>query len=382
MDKISITFVDGFSGGGKYLLLGEERPGSPFVLLESVRLATERLNANRQKPLVIDAHFYFIDSSKGTLAYLEEELHAKGFGKDIQNGRIQLMKGKFETLYQKVIDSIRERHRAGRSVFVLDQKGWSAVQFNTIRRILHDLERSEVILTFAVDWLTAYLNESDEFGKAMLRVGIDGTRLRKYVEAKGVEGYQYVIPRLLLQDIREATGAQFFTPFFLRSQSAARDLWIIHLSKIMTARNVMVSSHWQVGNSSLHRGTAGLDMLGFDPHWEDGVALDFGFDAHAKAQISEAMIAELPYKIEKLKSSPVTAFQLMEMIANDTAATRDQIKGSLSFLHNEKQIDIINHSGKRKRHGSQIQANDYVRVSEQPMFFGLGSLARAIKDAR
>lgn len=374
LDKISISFVDGFSGGGRYLRLDEERPGSPFVLLEAVKSATKRLNANRQKPLVIDAHFYFIDSSSNTLAYLEAELKASGFGQELRDGRIQLLKGRFESLYRELIDTIRERHRAGRSVFVLDQKGWNAVQFRTIRNILHDLGRSEVLLTFAVDWLMTYLNESDEFRKAMTRLGIEGERLRKYVEAKGTAGYQYVIPRLLLQDMRQATGAPFFTPFFLRSKSANRDLWIIHLSKIVTARNVMVSSHWDVGNSSLHRGRAGLDMLGFDPHWEEGTAFDFGFDAHANTQISDAITTALPYKVEEMQRRSIpTVSEFLEQIANDTAATKAQIDTALSLLHSEKQIDILNQAGNRKRIGSRIQANDYLRLSEQPMFAGFSS---------
>ena len=374
MDKISITLVDGFSGGGQYLRHGEARAGSPFVLLDAVQSATERHNSKRQKPLFIDAHFYFIDANKNALGYLRAELEKRGFDQSIRDGRIELIHGAFESVYKKILGAIRERHRAGRSVFVLDQKGWNAVQFQTIKSILEELPRSEVLLTFAVDWLMSYLNESDEFGKAMIRLGIEGARLRKYVEAKGIEGYQFVIPRLLLQDIRHATGAPFFTPFFLRSQRAKRDLWIVHLSKIVTARNVMVSSHWEIGNSSLHRGDAGLDMLGFDPHWEEGVAFDFEFDARASFRMSEAMISSLPYKVEEMqrKSIPRVS-EFLEQIANDTAATKAQIDAALSFLHSERHIDLLNQTGSRKRTGSRVDPNDFVRISQQPMFLGLSN---------
>lgn len=371
MDRIAITFVDGFSGGGQYLRHGEERPGSPFVLLAAVAEAEKRHNENRQKPLVFDARFFFVDASKVALDYLKSELEARGYDGDIRSGRIVLIHCEFEKVYSDIVDQIRDRHRAGRSVFVLDQKGWNAVQFQTIKSILQDLPRSEVLLTFAADWLTAYINDGDAFSKAMRRIGIEGDRLRRYVEAKGEPGYQFVIPRLLLHDIREATGAPFFTPFFLRSEKAQRDLWIIHLSKIVTARNVMVASHWDVGNSSLHRGDAGLDMLGFDPHWEDGLAFDFGFDVLADSRISNAMIADLPYQIEQIerKAAPTVA-QLFVQIANDTAATKAQIEHALRFLHSERQIDLLNPSGSRKRSGAQVHLTDFARLSRQPMFSG------------
>lgn len=371
MDKISITLVDGFSGGGQYLRHGGERPGSPFVLLDAVARAELRHNQNRKKPLVLDAQFYFIDANRGAIAYLKHELEQRGYGRALQDGRIELLNATFEATWHTIVDQIRSRHRGGRSVFVLDQKGWNAVQFGTIRSILTKLPRSEVLLTFAVDWLTAYLNNGDAYSKAMYRLGIDGGRLQKYVEAKGSEGYQYVIPRLLLQDIRDLTGAPFFTPFFLRSERAQRDLWIVHLSKIVTARNVMIESHWRVGNSSLHRGEAGLDMLGFDPHWEDGVSFDFGFDAHANARIAEAMIDAIPYKIEEIERLSIPSVrEFISTIANDTAATKAQIESALGVLHREGQIDVLNKSGNRKRAGAQISVADHVRLARQPLLPG------------
>src|SRR6218665_3879571 len=59
MDEISITFIDGFSGGGVYQRDGDERLGSPFVLLDAVKSAVERHNATRPKPITIKARFYF-----------------------------------------------------------------------------------------------------------------------------------------------------------------------------------------------------------------------------------------------------------------------------------------------------------------------------------
>jgi three-Cys-motif partner protein len=238
-----MTFVDGFSGGGQYKRFGELRPGSPFVFLKAVSDAEKKLNAHRIKPLALDVRFFFVDAHEDAVAYLNGALRAQGYEDDLRNGRITVIHAAFEDEYEAIVSKIQSRHRRGRSIFLLDQKGWSAVQFKTIRSILDRLPKSEVILTFATDWLISYLNQGEAFAKAMGRIGICESKLQSYVEAKGTEGYQYVIPRLLLNDIRDLTGAHFYSPFFLRSHKAKRDLWIVHLSKIMTARNVMVSSH-------------------------------------------------------------------------------------------------------------------------------------------
>lgn len=370
MDKVSITFVDGFSGGGRYLFEGTERPGSPFVLLEAVRRASERLNRNRIKPVEIVAHYYFVDKDVGAIEYLRNELIERGFEEGIHQGRIKLLHGKFEDHFATIVEDIKRRQTAGRSIFVLDQKGWNAVQFTTIRRILHELKRSEVLLTFAVDWLVTHLHDSDQFSKAMGKINIEGERLQRYVAARGEEGYEYIVPRLLLQDIRDLTGAPYYTPFFLRSKEAHRNLWIVHLSKITTARNVMVQSHWDIGNNSLHRGNAGLDMLGFDPYWEDSLPLDFDFDQRAGERLSAALMDGLPGKIKHIGETPSIA-QFMHHIANGTAATKDQIEVTLSKLYAENQIDILNQTGNRKKLGSKLQVKDRVRLAEQKIIPGL-----------
>lgn len=366
IDRISISLIDGFSGGGAYLRQGEDRPGSPLVLLDAVARAETRLNEGRRKPLALDAKFYFVETKADTLEFLRQTLVERGFADDIASGRIVLTKGEFEQSWKGIVEEIKVRHRGGRSLFVLDQKGWSAVQFSTIRTILHELPRAEVLLTFAVDWLLSYLNESNAFAKGMARIGIEGNRLSEYMAAKGQAGYQYLIPRLLLQDIRELTGAPFFTPFFLRSERAQRDLWIVHLSKLVTARNVMVESHWKVGNASLHRGRAGMDMLGFDPAWEDGVAFDFGFDTKAGSDIQIAMANELPYQLEGIEDGDATTvLGFLTKVANHTAATREQIEGTIALLHDERQIDLISPSGKLRRRRSKPNPDDLIRLTRQ-----------------
>ena len=46
-DKIQMTIVDGFSGGGLYLNeANQEVPGSPIVILEAIRVTFHHIQAN------------------------------------------------------------------------------------------------------------------------------------------------------------------------------------------------------------------------------------------------------------------------------------------------------------------------------------------------
>src|SRR5262249_51251201 len=53
-DRFRLTLVDGFSGGGIY---EGGKLGSPFVLLEAVKVAEARLNEWRTKKISIDCQF-------------------------------------------------------------------------------------------------------------------------------------------------------------------------------------------------------------------------------------------------------------------------------------------------------------------------------------
>lgn len=96
-DSFRITLVDGFAGGGAY---DEAEFGSPFVLLEAVAAAEAKINANRQKPLQIDCHYYFVDKNTDALDCLRAQLEASPF-KQCIGQTIFLMPGSFESAKRK-----------------------------------------------------------------------------------------------------------------------------------------------------------------------------------------------------------------------------------------------------------------------------------------
>jgi three-Cys-motif partner protein len=368
LDRLQISMIDGFCGGGAFRgVHGKIEAGTPIIMLNAVGAAMQRLNKDRRKKLAIDGRFYFVDKDPAAIDYLRSEIWRLGYGPQIGE-TIHLIKGKFEDNYKNIVEDIRAKARAGRSIFLLDQFGYGKIPLTIAREIFEQLPKAEIILTFAIDWLISYMSDNAAFLKGVAPIEITQDQVKRFIAEKGVKGHRFLIQRLLLQHLRLATGAPYFTPFFIRSEEADRDLWLIHLSKHPTARNVMTSSHWAIQNSSIHQGPAGLNMLGFDPHWQDALPLNFEFDGNAEAQIVAALHEQIPRKLEALDGfGPITFDAFQRETANNTAARLDQLERSLMTLHEQKDIQILTPSGKLKQPGARIKAGDRLQLSRQLM---------------
>ena len=134
----------------------------------------------------------------------------------------------------------------------------------------------------------------------------------------------------------------------------------------------MTSSHWAIKNSSIHQGKPGLNMLGFDPHWEGALPFTFEFDENAEAQIGDALRTDIPYRVETMDSHGPVSFETFQSeIANDTAARIDQIEQALRALHAENDIDILTPSGRPKQPDARLKGTDRIRLARQLLLPGI-----------
>ncbi len=140
-DRLTLTLVDGFCGGGVYHdRSGEARQGSPLILLEAMQEAAVIASATRTKPFCLDAEYYFIDEDPAAIAHLEHALHQHPLPRD----RVQLLAGAFRDHVPSLIARIKQRGTANRCIFVLDQYGYMDAPMGTIRRIFSQLPHAEV----------------------------------------------------------------------------------------------------------------------------------------------------------------------------------------------------------------------------------------------
>ena len=116
--------------------------------------------------------------------------------------------------------------------------------------IFASLPASEIILTFAADVLTTFLNDRPSFAKSLLPLELED-RLPDLLACGDGRGARAVVERLLGAHLRLRTGALYYTPFFIKPADSRRSLWFVHLSHHPTARDVMLAQHWAQANTGL-----------------------------------------------------------------------------------------------------------------------------------
>ncbi|WP_197342582.1 three-Cys-motif partner protein TcmP [Ralstonia solanacearum] len=374
-DRIQLTIVDGFCGGGLYLNEdGHEVPGSPLVILQAIREAETLLNVRqeRRKPILIDVELICVDASEQSLDYLERLLRERGYGAALASGNVRIVKGAFADHCGAAIQRCHDRSpRSGRALFVLDQYGYSDVPMHCLRDIFAKLKHAEVILTFYIDALIKYLNERNlaAFEKA---TGISASvRASEIDEIKQSPRWRVHLQSSLYGDLTDQCSAQFYTPFFVRPERGHGDFWLLHLSQHWKARDVMASTHWQHHNHFAHYGDAGFHMFstGYISKIDDQHKLQAGFDFSevAAAVSKETMLEQVPEMLFN-GAEGMTFEQFFLKLINTTPATREMVEATLLELHQGGEIVVVDESGDRSRARVSLKSNHVLRLPSQRSF--------------
>lgn len=368
-ERLNITLVDGFSGGGVYLSDGEYKHGSPFVLVNAVERAKKQLNKKRSKPIEINARFYFVDKNADTLDFLRAELAKAGLLDQIGK-TIFLQQSHFVDAYPTIQNDIESRTKraVGRSIFVLDQKGYKDAPLSDVAKILNNFSGAEVILTFAVDFLINYMKSTPEFLKAISPVGISSGFLKELIEIKDESGGRYVIQRRIRDHLVKTTGARFVSPFFIRSKKSNRDLWVVHLSNHAKARNVMVDTHWGQKNHSIHPGRGGLEIHGFDVDFDPDRVGEFLFEEHQVNNMNERLAEDMIKRIHHFDSDGGIQYsEFINSIVNETPARLSDLDYITKFLVSESEAALFTKDG-TIRGKSAPNPTDIIKLSPAPTF--------------
>ena len=369
IDQLNITLVDGFSGGGAYRDGTGRRVGSPLILIDAVKDAEQRLNANREKPLKINARFFFVDDEPEHVAALRFELTA---GKYLDGSNdITLRTGTFADHLPSILKDIKSKQRKGRSVFFLDQFGYSDVPMSAIRSIFTSLDRAEVVLNFAIDSLLNYLQEASPDLPLYQQFGIDQRFVSDWNARKDEQMGRAITQRALMAYIHANSGAKFFTPFMLWSRTDNRWMMLAHLSQHQAARDKMLGVHWQQQNSFTHIGPGGLYSLGYDTRLIESCDSLFNFSEMDRAALSRELLNALPSEVHRLiKGGHLEVSRLLADIGNRTAGTNEDIFQALSELVLARELEVLSVAGRQKRAGTRIEVTDrLIRPSQPTLFF-------------
>jgi len=373
---LNLTIVDGFCGGGLYRYRGAEAEGSPLRLLRAVEEADKALNAARIKGFVVRADFVFVDENADHVAFLRDLLIKRGYGARL-GADIFLQCSTFEDACPGIIARIQAKGTAQRSLFFLDQYGWSDVRFATIRSILSQIKNPEILLTFAVDALIDFLTEKRTESTALLGLDLQREDVRALLELKNGDGWRYLIQNGLYRHVQSQTGASFYTPFFIHSVESHRSYWLLHLSSHRQARDEMGKLHWRINNHFQHHGGAGFHALGFNPSRDLRQDLmQFMFDDDARARSDAAVLDQLPRMIHAANQGDLGGLVVEQLFAgncNDTPVTSDILSSQLRLLRDEGELMIVSGEGKEKPRAKTIAWDDRLILPRQrSMFSRLG----------
>jgi len=369
MDILRIAFVDAFAGGGLYQREGSPRIGSPLVMIDAVKRAITRINAGRRKPLRIETRFYFVDADTNAIEHLEATLAATDIPESMRDS-ISLRNATASSALPAIVREISAWSRSGRSIFFLDQCGYTDAPNRDVRLIYQSLPKSEVIVTYSFGSIYDYMNDNARFLAAMAPLELSPEHLRSLLRERRRQAGRYFAGRLLGQMLKTNIGSRFASRFFLHSDAANRDMWFVHYSKVPRSRLVMSEAHWAVKNSSITQGAAGLDMLGFSPDWENQIGLDFGFEYTDEGRIHTALMADLPRLLDEFDASSAPTFDaLLTLSADNTAATESQFKSALSELEAEGEVEVLTPGGTQKRANAQLRSQHRILLPRQGKLF-------------
>ena len=318
----------------------------------------------RSKPLQFDCKHYFVDKEAAHTAHLRRALTDRGY--QVDGGAIVVRNSRFEDEADGIIAEIRRRQpRSGRAIFLLDQTGFSQIGLDLVARIIRELPAAEVILTFAADALVNHLSMTPAQIKSAAPFELTEAQIHELIEYRDRDGGRALIQRVLRPHIRSVTGSTYDTPFFIRPRHSRRALWFLHLSRHLTARDVMIQHHWDAQNTFEHYGRGDFGMLGWDALQSRALPL-FHFEGLEARQMREQLLDPMARELFGLASeSPVTVDVMRHRFANRTAARFTDLDEVVLQLRQEREIEIRDAGGKvRSRTLTRLQPDDRIATPE------------------
>ena len=381
IDKLTLSIVDGFAGGGEYLAEdgSQFHDGSPLIALKTVQEAEVALNVGRDKPRKVDAKFYFVEKLASNFGYLDALLGTRlapgRVGKDVV-----LLKQAFQDAIGPVMADIASRAGGERAIFLLDQYAYDQVPGPLLRTIFSQVKGAEVILTFNVDSLIAFLSDKDQCRAKLQQIGLDryiDWRNLESLKNSGPAAWRSAIQRNLARGLVEESGARHHTIFYITpAGSTSWTYWLVHLSNSFKARDVMMELHWQQANHFSHYLEPDIFTLGYrtkddeEATRQNGLDLGhaFQFDAIASNRCKSGLSEKLVPLIFD-SSQPLPFSQLLDNLGSSTPATADILRSTLDPAIRSGDLSARSRDGKTRTKGSSLHSGDVLAASAQRPFF-------------
>ena len=371
-DEFRLDLVDGFAGGGLYSRNGQQIAGSPLVMLEESHSAEHRLNERRTKPLRFNVKHHFVEKNAAHAEYLRRVLRERGYLRE--DDGVVLYEQEFGEVLDRIISDIERRQRySGRSIFLLDQCGYTDADLHMVRRIGQRLPKAEVILTVSIDTMLNFSTKKEVISRlASLGVPKDG-RVEAALRGPSTSRRKLLLQRVLPQLVLTSTDFRWFTPFFIRPERSRWELWFAHFSRNATARDVMLDCHWKIRNTLAHYGDSfGPRMLGYDA-LESGQVPILTFNDHDRDEMNMQIRDQLMSALHgRLTKGPMPFREMPDRFGNRTAATSSDFNDIVLASRGQHDLEIVGPDGRPRSSSLKIIKPDDMLVLPAQLTLPLG----------
>jgi three-Cys-motif partner protein len=363
--RFRLAIVEGFAGGGRYKC---GAPGSPLIFIEELRAAAQRFtikrNAEGWAPLDIECFLILNDTEPGTISILEENVAPLLAQARADAPRLHLQVAyrikPFEELYPEV-KSLLAQGRYQNVLFNLDQYGHSNVQLDTLADISVSFTSAEIVHTFAIASLLAFLRKSKPalLAQQLAFLGLTEAGLAALEGQMSKTEWLGTAERLVFECFRGC--ARFVSPFSINNPDGWR-YWLIHLANNYRARQEYNNVLHQNSTMQAHFGRSGLNMLSFDPSHQGGLYL---FDVSGRESAKIQLTEDIPRLVTDFGDA-VGMGQFYASIYNMTPAHMADIHAAIM---ENTDLEVTTETGGVRRKPNTIRADDTLRMKKQPSFF-------------
>jgi len=364
-EKFRLVVVDGFSGAGLYSCGSY---GSPLIFVDVLIKTTNEINAHRlaqgMKPIQVECLLLFNDLNADTVNSLQQNItpHLVRAKDEASNLFIETeyYNEDFDTVYSTLKQRVLNA-RCSNVLFNLDQCGYSHVTSVIIRDIASSWKKAEVLLTFMIGSMLAYLSPQKRSNAVPLepevQEKIDG--LLDEGNAIGKNEWLGEAEKIAYTHLKDC--ATYVSPFSINNPDGWR-YWLMHFSNVYRARQVYNNILHEEDATQAHYGRAGLNMLAYDPRDEVSLYL---FDADSRHAAKESLYEDIPRFVAESDTLAVEEFYASAY--SETPAHSDDIH---DMIIENPDLEVITDSGGKRRQGNTIKAGDTLKLkSQQSLFF-------------
>ena len=270
----------------------------------------------------------------------------------------------YQDRFEALVDRLCARIKDGgyrNVIYNLDQCGDSRVNRETIARLMQSENSVEVIFTFAVQSLIAFLSRRnpERVRKRLEYLNLRPEELTFTTQLMSKDEWLGTAERIVFDHFRKT--APYFTPFSINNPNGWR-YWLMHFAKNYRARQVYNDVLHDNSSEQAHFGRAGLNMLSYDPSHHTSIRYLFDVDGRNAAR------QQLPDDISRLVSDGGNTIGISEFyrnIYNETPAHSDDIHAA---IFDNPDLEVVTLKKNKRRFPHTISLDDTLRLKKQKSF--------------